>query len=145
MKQTLSIVGVLLLAVISVFTSALSAGAATSNSTLPTRPPTATPLPPAGSLIVLSLQATQAVPDTLWTIIQWQDAQDNWHNVEGWQGNFNERLEVVWWVAPEDLDKGPFRWVVYEQQSSDEIVGVSESFNLPSNNKVILEIEITLP
>ena len=145
MKHILLITSVLVVAVISLFTGSPSAGAAISSGTLPTRPPTATPLPPSGGLIVLSPQATRVVSNTLWTVVQWQDAQADWHNVEGWQGNFNESLEVVWWVAPEDLGKGPFRWVVYEQQSSSEIVGVSESFNLPSNNKAILEIEVLLP
>lgn len=119
--------------------------AADKASDLPPRPPTATPMPPTGGLIILSVQATKSISNDLWTIVQWQDVEGNWHDVEGWQGTFNEVLQVIWWVAPNDLGKGPFRWVVYENQESDEIVTVSQSFHLPSKNNGIVEVEVLLP
>ena len=102
-------------------------------------------MPPTGGLIILSVQATKSISNDLWTIVQWQDVEGNWHDVEGWQGTFNEVLQVIWWVAPNDLGKGPFRWVVYENQESDEIVTVSQSFHLPSKNNGIVEVEVLLP
>lgn len=108
-------------------------------------PPTATPIPPTGGLIILNVQATQPVPNDLWTNVQWQDDNDGWHDVEGWRGTFNENLNVIWWVAPEDLGKGPFRWVVYEEQTTEVTLAISESFYLPSNNKAIVEVVVLLP
>lgn len=111
---------------------------------LPPRPPTATPVPPTGGLIVLRVEATSPVPEGLWTVVQWQDANGDWHDVEGWQGNFNEKLEVVWWVAPEDLDKGPFHWVIYETQGSEATMAISDSFYLPRSNRVVTEVVMLL-
>ena len=112
---------------------------------LPTRPPTVTPQPPAGGLIILQVEATLPVLDGLWTVVQWQDANGDWHDVEGWQGNFNEKLEVIWWVAPEDLGKGPFHWLITERQGSTIAVTNSKPFFLPAKNRSIVNVEVMLP
>jgi hypothetical protein len=105
---------------------------------LPTRPPTATP-----ELIVgapIALNAPNA-PAAAWTVVQWQDGLGGWHTVEGWQGNFDEGLSKVWWVAPKDFDTGPFRWVIYEKRDG-KVWGTSPSFDLPATagQQVVVEI-----
>lgn len=118
---------------------------------LPPRSPTATPEPPKtldspmGSTIVLDVHATSPLTTDLWTIVQWQDALGEWHNVEGWQGGLNLNLKVIWWVAPENFGEGPFRWVVYKQRNYDEVVAVSESFELPTHDKETVQVEVVLP
>jgi len=116
--------------------------------TLPPRPskqPTLLP-PPAGGFIELRAPFTQAALASvaqwqeLWAIVQWQDSWGKWHNVEGWQGTFDEfecdedggecEGKKVWWVAREDFDKGPFRWVVYQGRGGNSLAQ-SDSFHLP--------------
>jgi hypothetical protein len=52
----------------------------------------------------------------LWTVVEWQDAFGDWHEVEGWRGALDEVARgegrKVWWVSLDDLGKGPFRWTV---------------------------------
>jgi hypothetical protein len=72
----------------------------------------------------------------IWTAVQWQDRWGVWHDVSGWQGTLDEMLPddigaKVWWVAKSDLDKGPFRWIVYSERSGYKI-GQSEPFYLPA-------------
>lgn len=123
---------------------------------LPTRarglPPRPTPEtagapagPVAGGTIELQIQFPADWPwgsahwQTLWTIVQWQDAHGDWHDVEGWQGTLEEvRVDgdgavtgyKRWWVAQDDLGTGPFRWVVYQGADGPQLVA-SEPFDLP--------------
>jgi hypothetical protein len=81
----------------------------------------------------------------VWTVIQWQDAWGNWHDVEGWRGTLDGVSitesggdeDVVglktWWVAESDLGKGPFRWVIYQNEGG-QLIGTSEPFQLPNFN-----------
>lgn len=128
LPYSLAVIGVLLLGLLAFAPqSAVAAPAA-----LPTRPPTATPdatpLPIVGALIALNVPNASA---TAWTVVQWQDGLGGWHTVEGWQGNFDEGLSKVWWVAPKDFDTGPFRWVVFDQRDG-KVWGTSQSFDLPA-------------
>ena len=70
----------------------------------------------------------------LWTVVQWQDRAGEWHDVVGWQGSLDEAnsagCKKVWWVAREDLDQGPFRWVIYWYRGGESLAQ-SESFDLP--------------
>ena len=91
----------------------------------------------------IELQAEPLRPG-LWTRMQWQDAEGGWHNIEGWQGSFNEEQRVSWWVGEEHLGEGPFRWLVYESQEGDLLV-VSESFSLPSRGGEVLQVAVSLP
>jgi len=133
---------------------------------LPPRPQpcaTRTPLPPSAPAgATLALHATfpeardvQTVNwRTLWTAVQWQDAAGDWHTVTGWQGNFDYLLPQdnrffglkTWWVAPQDMRTGPFRWVVYEQRDG-EILATSESFYLPASprSQKIIEAVLMIP
>jgi len=105
---------------------------------IPTQP--APPIAPVGGTI--TLYASPVRPE-MWTIIQWQDAWGDWHDVEGWQGTFNEESQVIWWVAPADLDTGPFRWTICESKGGD-LLAFSESFYLPASAGRSVRVEVTL-
>jgi hypothetical protein len=90
----------------------------------------------------IELQAEPLRPG-LWTRLQWQDAEDGWHDVEGWQGSFNPDQRVLWWVGEERLGEGPFRWLVYESQAGD-LLAVSQPFSLPSRGGEVLHVEVSL-
>jgi hypothetical protein len=70
----------------------------------------------------------------LWTVVQWQDANSDWHDVEGWQGPLNAGGQIRWWVSVKDYGTGPFRWIVTEQPS-DPILAASQPFFLPKANE----------
>jgi len=83
--------------------------------------------PPAGAYIeLMGLPAGSQY----WTVVQWQDRQGNWHNVDGWQG-WPDSGGKKWWVAAKDFGTGPFRWVVYQGQNNGPEVGHSDNFLLP--------------
>jgi hypothetical protein len=127
---------------------------------LPTRPPnpTATPAPRievSGGEIELHAQFSSTWPwrsvpwQNLWTIVQWRGTWGVWHDVEGWQGGFDDVTtgeageiigEKAWWVLSRDLGKGPFRWVVLRAEAG-ETVGVSEPFYLPSSIGEMLTVD----
>lgn len=99
---------------------------------LPPRPEPASPAA-AGALIQLQVPAGQA---GLWTVVQWQDALGGWHPVEGWRGTLDTVHQgtgvKTWWVAPEHLGTGPFRWVAYPDERSNVALAASEPFHLPA-------------
>ncbi len=113
---------------------------------LPTPTPFGTPAPTAvpplltvgGTLI---LQAYNA-PANSWTVVQWQDANDNWHDVSSWSSQITDGY-VGWWVAPENYGTGPFRWLLLDSIDGEQL-SVSESFNLPGYAKDVVLIEIKL-
>jgi hypothetical protein len=79
----------------------------------------------------------------LWTVVEWVDAQGQWHLVEGWQGNLDEPYRKIWGVSEKDLGKGPFHWVVLDRQGG-EVVGVSAPFYLPRapNDSTIVHLRL---
>jgi hypothetical protein len=83
----------------------------------------------------------------LWTVVQWQDACGEWHDVEGWRGTpdgfSNGMAWKGWWVSSQHLGQGPFRWLIYPQEGAPAIV--SESFFLPSRTDEMLQVEVLLP
>lgn len=146
-----------LMVAMSLFSLAFTAGNATGTrkGVLPTRP-TAMPIvtttpddtsseteesPPDGALIELRIDPPW--PE-LWTMVQWQDPQGDWYNVDGWRGASNEEGRVLWWVAKEDLGTGPFRWLVYEEKDGRLLV-TSESFDLPAHRLQVVVVEVTVP
>lgn len=95
------------------------------NDDLPPRPPTATPERPkvqVGAHILLSMQTTSSVTQPLWSVVQWQGASGEWHDVDGWRGEIVNGSKR-WWVDEKDFGKGPYRWAVYQKQGN---VGDSE-------------------
>jgi hypothetical protein len=96
--------------------------------------------PPAGGAI--TLRAYPVEPGS-WTVVQWQDAQGGWHDVEGWQGTFDRENQVAWWVAPDDMGKGPFRWAVYPSRGG-QLLATSDSFYLPDSVDKGVGVEIPL-
>lgn len=95
-----------------------------------------------GSYLLLSVD--QSNPDIIlpddndWTIIQWQDADGNWKEVDGWQGEYtydpeDAVWEVYWWVDQDEFGKGPFRWVVYTDKTLKTVEATSAPFDLPSH------------
>ena len=90
---------------------------------------------PVGAYIILSASAGS------WTVVEWQDSDDRWHLVDGWQGNLTNGSRQ-WWVAPKDFGTGPFRWVV-QQGPAGEVVGMSEPFYLPQGANEVLSVTVT--
>ncbi len=86
-----------------------------------------------GSIELVGTGATQ----DLWTVVQWQGINDEWHDVDGWRGSFYPDNMVKWWVGYEDLGRGPFRWVVYQGETA---VFTSDPFDLPADNGGILRV-----
>lgn len=93
----------------------------------------------------IRLQASgSTVTEGLWTRIEWQDPNtQEWHQVDGWQGEFDGDKRVNWYVARKNMGEEAFRWVVYRDESQAEELAKSEPFNLPTytGQTVIVDIE----
>lgn len=100
---------------------------------LPPRPtpviqkPSDEPNRPVGAEIALSVIPAQS---GLWSVVEWQDANGDWQQVESWQGTLDAG-QKIWWVAQKDFGTGPFRWAVY-QSAGGELLGASDPFMLPA-------------
>ncbi|HQE93732.1 MAG TPA: hypothetical protein PLH19_02460 [Anaerolineae bacterium] len=124
-------------------------------SATPTTLPTITPWPPStitsrpGALIWLRVQSetTVPLPATLWTVVQWQDAQGDWHDVEGWRGTLDEVAKnegrKVWWLPADLFGAGPFRWVVYAPHGG-AMLAISPAFYLPTATGQRTMVTVTL-
>jgi hypothetical protein len=77
-----------------------------------------------------------------WTVVQWQDRQGDWHNVDGWQGTLENSCKK-WWVNARDFGTGPFRWVVYLGQNGPE-AGRSDSFLMPHVAMQTQQVAVTI-
>ena len=93
-----------------------------------------------GSYIELRVYPPQA---GLWTIVQWQDSANGWHDIEGWQGTLDEGYKKVWWVAPAIFGEGPFHWTVYQSQGG-QLLATSDSFYLPDAAGKKVRVGMTL-
>lgn len=103
-----------------------------------------------GSVIELRVAVNGSDWQRLWTVVQWQDALGEWHDVTGWQGIPDDVLKTgyivkLWWVEKRDTNTGPFRWLVYPQDTlpvsaagrkgcNDDrrCPAISEPFDLPA-------------
>jgi hypothetical protein len=114
---------------------------------LPPRPqPTPTPAPSSGTrgaYIELHLSGAATGSEGVWTAVEWQDEFGDWHVVTGWQGTTELDGTQLWWVAPEDFNTGPFRWVIYAANGGAQL-GTSDSFDLPSHAGEIVIVEVDL-
>ena len=134
--------------------------------TPPATPPAPTPVPrptpapvpklhpsPSGGFIDLQAQFGPAWPwgdvhwQELWTVVQLRDGRGGWQNVDGWQGTFDEIINLrgrkVWWVAKEHLGLGQFHWVVYLSRGG-QLVATSEPFYLPGSTGETVIVEVVL-
>lgn len=90
----------------------------------------------------------------LLTVVQWQDEDGVWHDVEGWRGGFH-RFDVdadgsavgitTWWLAEKDFGAGPFRWIVYRDADRAQRLVTGESFTLPMRANARLVVPLALP
>lgn len=97
-----------------------------------------TPEPLAGT-IMLNMQP---VRDGLWSVVQWYDSDEQWHDVEGWSGTVVGG-KTIWWVEQGHWGKTPYRWVVFQEQGGAQL-GISESFTLPDSGKTLV-VTVDMP
>ena len=110
---------------------------------LPPPRPTLTPTSQSstGAYIELRLPTDNI---NLWTVVQWQDGEGNWHDVESWRGILDEihdhKGDKIWWVLPGEYGDGPCRWQVYDR-AGGKLLATSHAFYLPmANRHVIAEV-----
>ena len=133
----------------------LPSPARTALADLPPRP-TPQPMPsapkpnPTGGTLEPHVQFPETLPyqwQELWTEVQWLDEWGRWRDVAGWQGTLDEVQDGVgkktWWVAKDDLGRGPFRWRVYRSQGG-WLLATSQTFDLPSQKRATTSVEVTL-
>jgi hypothetical protein len=95
--------------------------------------PTLAPLPTLGARMMgahIELRAPEAAG--LRAVVQWQSGDGAWHDVDGWRSELRGE-PVIWWTAPSDFGKGPFRWAAYGDDRVQPRFA-SESFRLPNNH-----------
>jgi hypothetical protein len=139
------------LACIMLAISSLSPQAQAAPPALPPRPTPAPTLSPRQDQVLLYDSHIQLIVSPararLWTVVQWQDAFGNWHDVEGWRGTLDDfvgsRGEQVWWVAQADRGTGPFRWLVYDRPNGN-LLARSELFNLPTASGQTVSVQVSL-
>lgn len=88
------------------------------------------------------------------TVVQWQDGDGVWHDVEGWRGTFDQ-FDVAadgaavgkktWWLGAAHFGTGPFRWVVYRPSDWGQRLVTSESFDLPTRADARYVVAVALP
>ncbi len=114
----------------------------------PLDPPTPTPVADDDDdqstplLAHIELQV-QAAPAGAWSVVQWQDSDGNWHDVEGWRSVLGSSGHQRWAVEAKDFNTGPFRWVVMRGRSGS-IAGISDSFNLPAGANETVPVTVSL-
>jgi hypothetical protein len=106
----------------------------------PTAEPTSEKPEETGGYIKLQVDAA---PAEMWTVVQWVDANGDWHDVDGWQGTLDDGVTKLWWVAPKDFATGPFRWAAYAAPEG-ELLGLSAEFNLPAQVKETVFVDLVL-
>lgn len=116
---------------------ALSAPVPRTASAAPDLPPRPT-LTPTPENLTRILLVGGSIYEGGWTIVQWQDKQGDWHDVEGWQGHVRNGW-IRWRVAPKDWGTGPFRWLVYDQPDGT-LLAATTSFTLPRGTYGLLEL-----
>ncbi len=94
-------------------------------------------------LAYIELFATSA-PAGAWSVVQWQDPQGGWHDVEGWRSVLGSGGYQRWTVEAKDFGTGPFRWQVRQSGPEGTVLGVSEPFNLPAGANQVGQVQISL-
>ena len=101
---------------------------------------TPTAAPAHEQLSAIRLQATGA-PATAWTVVQWKDALGNWHDVDGWRGEFDPDGYKTWRFPRQHFGTGPFRWQVFASRDG-ALWGSSEPFQLPDGPDQTLGVAV---
>ncbi len=133
--------------------SGSASGVLAAPSSLPPRPtpiPTRAPGPaeskPRGGWIELRVQAINR--PNISSVVQWQDGQGEWHDVDSWRGEFDEVVYSVgtktWWLEEWLFGAGPFRWVVYDQ-TSGQVLARSAPFTMPREHRQTVSVDTVLP
>ncbi len=104
----------------------------------PINTPTAAPV--REQISAIQLHAVGA-PATAWTMVQWQDALGSWHDVDGWQGDFDPDGYKTWRFPRQHFGTGPFRWRVFTSKGGP-LWGVSEPFRLPDGPDQTLSVTV---
>jgi len=79
-------------------------------------------------------------PAGVWSVVQWQDSDGNWHDVEGWRGVLNNGYQR-WAVEAKNFNTGPFRWQV-RRGIEGEILGISDPFSLPAGVNQVVSVQV---
>lgn len=108
----------------------------------PTLPPRNTPQPSSNDddddsgstplVAFIELQAPSAATGS-WSVVQWQDSDGNWHDVEGWRSVLGVGGYQRWTVAAKDFNTGLFRWQIRQGGPDGAVLGTSQTFDLPAN------------
>lgn len=69
----------------------------------------------------------------VWTVVQWQDSDGFWHDIDGWRGQVAPGGRIHWDVAEKDFGTGPFRWEVFAAGEGQPPL-ISDPFNLPAHS-----------
>ncbi len=112
---------------------------------MPTEAPGPSQVKPRGGWIELRVQAIDHA--NLESVVQWQDSQGEWHDVDSWRGEFDAVAEGVgiktWWLEGLLFGAGPFRWVVYDEMSGN-VLGRSASFTMPREHRETVSADLVL-
>ncbi|MBE2198070.1 MAG: hypothetical protein IAE79_05630 [Anaerolinea sp.] len=140
---------------------------AATDSGLPDRPPTMTPLPAptdtpepvqsptqvppaetvqhnapvAGGFLLLQIVGGN---NALWTEMQWLASDGAWMTVDGWRGNPSADGVVMWYVGPENLGfRAWFRWLVFDKEGG-QLLATSDAFKLPGGAQQVVPVTVTV-
>ena len=147
--RTIMFVGILMAAVV-LLPLAVYAAPPPPPPPLPPEEPASAPKPaPEGGRINLQVQFPEWLPyqwQELWTEVQWLDEDGYWRDVAGWQGTLDSVEDgagtKTWWVAKNDLGRGPFHWRLYRGQGG-RLLATSEQFYLPQRNGETVRVELS--
>ena len=86
----------------------------------------------------------------VWLEVEWTDGE-TWFLVDGWKGNLDSIDQEdgtwvgskAWWVAEHDLGKGPFRWLLYDQEGGELLI-TSDEFSLPAERGLSTVVTVEL-
>lgn len=105
-------------------------------------PPRPTPAPAAtgdkGGIIELQIEG---MTTPLWTEVEWQGGNGQWHLVDGWRGTIEPERPLQWWVGAENLGEEAFRWQIYDAKGG-ALLATSETFDLPVANRQTVSVQV---
>ncbi len=71
-----------------------------------------------------------------WAVVQWQDENGDWQEIEGWRGDLKNG-RARWWVSPDLYGHKPFRWMIFSQPGGT-LLAASPEFAMPANSGEML-------